>query len=77
MIDFKYHEVKQLCWDRNIFIIQKPIHQGGSVGKEVKLCIDFDGNKKWGTEFYTQNSIKLEKKIEYLYRYVFENYILD
>lgn len=77
MIDFKYHEVKQLCWDKNIFIIQKPIHQGGSVGKEVKLCIDLDGNKKWGTEFYKQNSDKLEKKIEYLYRYVFENYILD
>jgi len=66
----KYHEVKKMCWDNDIYVVQKPLHKGGYVGKDVRLYIDHNGQKQWGSKTYKQNSAELENKIEELYRYL-------
>jgi len=70
--------MKQACWYENIYVVQKPVKIGNKKGGyNVKLYIDYKGKSRVnGKEEYVQNSIELENKIEEVYKYAYNRFIL-
>jgi len=68
---------KNACWYENIYVVQKPTKTGGWRGSDVMLYIDYKGtNRIEGKETYVQNSPALEDKIEEVYIYAYDRFIL-
>ena len=71
-------DMKRECWDEEIYVVQKPVKTGYKKGGyNVKLYIDYKGKSRInGKEEYIQNSIDLENKIEEVYKYAYNRFIL-
>ena len=71
------YQIKQDCWELDIYVVQKPTKRGGQKGSDVTLYIDYKGKGKVeGSETYRQNSRELEQAIETAYRYAYKRFIL-
>ena len=69
-------EVKKICWENEVYVIQKPISSKWKKGGQpVKLVIDYKNQFSRGKETYEQNSKELENKINEVYRYLYEHNI--
>ena len=67
-------EVKKICWENDVYVIQTPISSSWKKGGQpVKLTIDYKSQLSRGKEIYEQNSKELEDKINEVYRYVYDN----
>lgn len=74
--ELKDWEVKKICWENEVYVIQKPIETGYKKGGyPVKLVIDYKNQFSRGKETYEQNSKELEDKINEVYRYLYEHNI--
>jgi hypothetical protein len=62
----------QYCWDNDIKIYPVPVaRSNGHKRPNCKIEIDYQGNKRQGTEIYKQNT-KLYAKITELYNAYYE-----
>jgi spore coat polysaccharide biosynthesis protein SpsF (cytidylyltransferase family) len=69
-------EVKKICWENDVYVIQTPISSKWKKGGQpVRLTIDYQRTYKKGKEIFEQNSKELEDKIDEVYRYLYENNI--
>ena len=68
----------QACWYEEIYVVQKPIKQGGQIGGDVSLYIDYKGKGKVKGQglAFKQNSEELENKIKEAYIYAYKRFIL-
>tara|TARA_R110002153_G_scaffold15953_1_gene56680 strand:+ start:750 stop:989 length:240 start_codon:yes stop_codon:yes gene_type:complete len=67
-------EVKKICWENDVYVIQKPISaKWKKGGQPVKLIIDYKGQLSRGKDLFDQNTKELENKIDEVYRYIYEN----
>ena len=74
--ELKDWEVKKICWENEVYVVQKPIETGYKKGGyPVKLVIDYKNQFSRGKETYEQNSKELENKINEVYRYLYEHNI--
>jgi len=71
MAILEYHKVLKRCWENSIFVHQVPIKQGKNPAVELHLVMNGLLVKK-GEKQYKQNTQELEKKIEEIYRYIYE-----
>ena len=70
-------DIKNELWFENIYVVQNPTKKGGLKGSDVKLHIDYKGkNKIEGKYTYIQNSKELEHKIEEVYIYAYNKFII-
>lgn len=68
------HEVRKICNDNEVYVIQTPIQSGYKKGGyPVKLTIDYKSQLSRGKEIYEQNSDELKDKIDEVYRYIYDN----
>ena len=67
-------EIKKICWENEVYVIQTPISaKWKKGGQPVRLTIDFQRTYKKGKDIFEQNSKELEDKIDEVYRYLYEN----
>jgi hypothetical protein len=70
----KDEEVKKICWENDVYVIQTPIQSGYKKGGyPVMLTIDFQKTYSKGKDIFEQNSDELKDKIDEVYRYIYEN----
>lgn len=66
------YKLLQACWDKGIFVIQKPTKRGGyKKAPPVRLIVDIRGNKRYGKQEYEQNTKELYDKIAELYEFYY------
>ena len=68
------HEVRKMCNDNEVYVIQTPIQSGYKKGGyPVMLTIDFQKTHSKWKDIFEQNSDELKDKIDEVYRYIYDN----
>ena len=64
---------RKWCWDNGYYVVVKPIKKGKSQSY-CKIHLNLQKNTKEGDEEYIQGTVRLDKKIEELYEYMYKNF---
>lgn len=70
---FRPYLHKKWCWDNGYYVVIKPIKKVKSQSF-CRLQLDLQKNIQEGTEEYRQGTERLSRKIDELYKYMYENY---